>query len=118
MKVAPFILLLGLASCGLSDSRRSSEQVLELVPFGTPLMAARQVMEQEQFSCSVVSYTNPPQARNKAEWDLWNTPVVRGSQRFAVTNVSVLKCTRRKCVVTFTVVNGETSGLAVRGTFR
>jgi hypothetical protein len=117
MKSATFILLLGLVGCSHSDLRESTQQIIELLPFGTPLALARQAMEQRQFNCSIVSYTNAAQARNQAEWNLWNTPVVKGGQRFAVTNVSVLRCTRTNCVVTFTVVNGETSGVAVKGSF-
>jgi hypothetical protein len=79
---------------------------------GTPLEAARQIMTQHQFICSVDSFTNPAQMSNSA---IWNTPFVKGGQRLAVTNVSRLKCQTNSCVVTFWLVNGETTSFSVKG---
>jgi hypothetical protein len=79
---------------------------------GTLLEEARQTMTQHQFSCSVDSYTNPAQMSNSA---IWYGPFVKNGQRLAVTNVSRLTCTTNGCVVTFWVVNGETTSLAVKG---
>jgi hypothetical protein len=91
---------------------RTTRKILEFVPFGTSLEAARQIMTQHQFSCSVDSYTNPAQTPNSA---IWNRPFVKGGLRLAVTNVSRLTCATNGCVVTFWVVNGETTSLAVKG---
>jgi hypothetical protein len=115
MKGVILILFLGFAGCSHSDLVKSTEQVLDMVPIGTPSALAQQAMEQRQFTCSLVSYTNAAQARNQAEWNLWNTPVVRGGRSFAVTNVSVLRCTKTNCMVTFTLLNDGTSGVAVKG---
>ena len=97
-----------------SESESTSSQIIELVPFGTPLEAARQIMTQHQFSCSVDSYTNPAQMSNSS---IWNHPFVKDGQRLAVTNVARLRCETNGCHVTFWVVNGETVSLAVKGKF-
>jgi hypothetical protein len=95
-----------------SELPRTSAQILELVPMGTLLEDARQTMTQHQFSCAIDSYTNPAQMSNSA---IWYAPFVKNGQRLAVTNVSRLTCTTNGCVVTFWVVNGETTSLAVKG---
>jgi hypothetical protein len=91
-----------------------SRQILELVPFGTPLKEARRTMTQRQFTCSVDSYTNPAEMSNSA---IWEAPFVKNGQRLAVTNVSRLTCATNGCVATFWVINGETTSLAVKGNF-
>jgi hypothetical protein len=103
-----------LAGGNRSELSKTSGQILELVPFGTSLEAARQIIMQHQFSCSIDSYTNPAQMSNSA---IWYAPFVKNGQRLAVTNVSRLKCTTNTCVATFWVVNGETTSLAVKGDF-
>ncbi len=117
MRILPFVLLAGLAGCSYSETRKSSEQILELVPLGTPLASAQQAMEQRQFKCSVVSYSDPSQMTNSSELRIWRQDIVRGGQHFPVTNVARLKCERTNCVVMFTVLNGETTGVAVKGKF-
>jgi len=69
-------------------------------------------MTQHQFTCSVTSYTNPAQMSNSS---IWYAPFVKNGQRLAVTNVSRMICTTNACVVTFWVVNGETTSFAVKG---
>src|SRR5689334_21405167 len=51
-----------------SELPRTTAQLLELVPMGTPLEEARQTMTQHQFICSVNSYSNPAQMPNNAIW--------------------------------------------------
>jgi hypothetical protein len=99
---------------GGNRSDRTTAQILDLVPTGTPLEEARQTMTQHLFSCSVASYTNPAQMSYSG---IWYAPFVKNGQRLAVTNVSRLTCTTNRCVVTFWVVNGETTSFAVKGDF-
>ena len=97
-----------------SEPPRTTSHILELVPMGTTLEAARQIMTEHQFVCSVDCYTNPAQMSNGA---IWNTAYVKGGRRFAVTNVSRLKCESNGCAVTFWLVNSETISLSVKGQF-
>ena len=92
----------------------TTRKALELVPFGTPLEAARQTMNEHQFICSVDSYTNSAQMSNSA---IWNAPFVKGGERLAVTNVARLICKTNSCTLTFWLVNGETTSLSVKGEF-
>jgi hypothetical protein len=101
-----------ISSGNRSELPRTTAQLLELVPMGTPLEETRQTMRQHQFSCSVNLYTNPAQMSDSS---IWYAPFVKNGQRLAVTNVSRLTCTTNGCVATFWVVNGETTGLAVKG---
>ena len=86
------------------------EQISQWVPNGTPIASARQIMEQHQFVCSVVSYTNAEQMAGSADAVFWKTIVTRNGQHFAVTNISYLECKTPQCDITFTVINGEVSG--------
>jgi hypothetical protein len=97
-----------------SEFPETTKRTLELVPFGTPLEAACQTMTEHQFICSVDSYTNPAQMSNSA---IWNTPFVKNGQPLAITNVSRLKCKTNNCVLTFWLINGETTSLSVKGHF-
>jgi hypothetical protein len=97
-----------------SELPRTTREILELVPIGTPLEAARQRMTEHHFVCSLDSYTNPAQMSNSA---IWNAPFVKGGQRMAVTNVARLTCKTNDCAVTFWLINGETTSLAVKGQF-
>jgi hypothetical protein len=112
MKILPFILLVALTGCSHPESRaaRMGRQIQQWVPDGTPLAAARQIMEQHQFTCSVVSFTNAEQMSNSPDAVLWNTIVTRDGQHYKVTNVSHLDCKTPQCEITFSVVNGETTG--------
>src|SRR5512140_201567 len=87
---------------GRNPPERTARQILERVPTGTSLEAARQTMTEHQFICSVESYTNPAQMSNSA---IWNTPLVKGGQRLAITNVSRLRCETNGCAVTFWLIN-------------
>lgn len=99
---------------GPSKLPKANERVLELVPMGTPLEAARQIMTEHHFNCSVDSYDSPTQMSDRA---IWNRPFVKGGQRWAVTNVARLKCETNGCVVTFWLINGETTSLSLKGDF-
>ena len=117
MKILPFILLFALMGCGHSESqsRRLSEQISQMVPDGTSLASARQIMEQRKFACSVVSYDKVEQITNSADAILWTTFVVRDGLRQAVTNISHLECKSSRCQVTFTLLNGATTGFSASG---
>ena len=111
------MLVVVLTGCGHPESRaqKMGEQISQWVPVGTPLVAARQIMEQHQFACSVVSYASAEQMSNSPDAVLWKTIVTRDRQHFAVTNISHLECKSPHCSITFTVVNGEVSGHSAFG---
>ena len=117
MRTPLLILLVVLTGCSHSASRaeKLSRQIQQWVPDGTPLAAARQMMQQHQFKCSVISFDNAEQMTNSADAVLWKTIVVRDGQHFAVTNVSHLECKTPQCGITFSVVNGETVGFTAGG---
>ena len=117
MKIILFVLLLALVGCSQKDPEvvKMGKQVLKWVPNGTPLLSARQIMEQQHFICSVVSYTNANQMVGKKDAALWNTIVTRGDQHFTVTNISYLDCKTEHCSVRFTVLNGQTAGFSAGG---
>lgn len=117
MKLLVFVLLVVLLGCSRpkSHAQKMDEQILQWVPFGTCLAEARQVMEQHQFTCSVVSYDNAQQMTNSADALRWKTIVARNRQHFAVSNVTHLECKRPHLSITFSVVNGETAGFRAGG---
>ena len=77
-------------------------------------------MEQQHFTCSVVSYDSPEQMTGTAYPDavLWKTVVVTNGITMPVTNVAHLICSRTNCTVTFALANGRTSRLSAAGSFR
>jgi hypothetical protein len=107
-------LVRDLASRDPSGLPATTKQLLELVPMGTSLETARQIMTKHQFICSIDAYTNPAQMSNSA---IWYVPFVKDGQRLAITNVARLKCETNGCSVTFWLVNGETTSLSVKGQF-
>jgi len=117
MKTVALILLGVLTGCGNPKSRaeKMGEQISQWVPYGTPLVSARQIMERQGFVCSVTSYTNAEQMSSSPDAVLWKTIVTRDGQHFAVTNISHLECKRAQCEITFTVINGEVSGHSAFG---
>jgi hypothetical protein len=117
MKILPLVLLVALTGCDHPESRaqKMGEQISQWVPVGTPLAAAQRIMEEHQFTCSVVSYANAEQMSNSPDAVLWKTIVTRDRQHFAVTNISHLECKSPQCSITFTVVNGEVSGHSAFG---
>ncbi len=117
MRMLLIMLLIVPTGCGHADSRaqKMGEQISQWVPVGTSLAAARRIMEQHQFTCSVVSYASAEQMSNSPDAVLWKTIVTRDRQHFAVTNVVHLECKSPQCSITFTVVNGEVSGHSALG---
>jgi hypothetical protein len=109
-----FVALMG---CGLQESQaeKRSRQIAEWVPYKTSLESARRAMEQQHFTCSVVSYDNAEQMSNNIDAHLWRTIVVRDDQRFAVTNVTHLDCKKPQCHITFALVNGQVTGYTFFG---
>jgi hypothetical protein len=123
MKILPFLLLFALAGCSNRESRdkQMSRQILQWVPMHTSLAAARQIMEQHQYACSVTSYDTIEQMTNGGgqnlivESALWTTALSRHGQQEAVTNITHLKCESATSNITFRVLNGETEGFAISG---
>src|SRR4051794_33167699 len=98
MKMLPFILLLALVGCDRSGEQamltQTSEQVRQWVPTGASLAAARQTMEQHQFSCSVTSYGSLEQMKlvRPKEAGIWWGSIIRDHATQTVTNVTDLEC--------------------------
>jgi len=101
-------------------AHRPGDQVLKWVPWGTSLESARQIMEQHEFTCSVVTYDGPEQMTNTAQADavLWNTVEITNGVTYRVTNVAHLKCVKTNCTVIFALANGRTSRLFASGLIR
>jgi len=119
VKTSFIVLLLALVGCGRSSHpaqkamlMHTNDLVLKWVPMGTSLSAARQNMEQHQFKCSVVSYSSAEQMKEPGATNIWKGSVIRNGVSGPVTNVTRLQCKQGSLQVCFTLVNGETRGLA------
>ena len=119
MKLPPFILMFALFGCARSDSdnpaSHTSRQIEEWVPPGTSLALARQIMEQHQFACTVVSYDSKAAMPPGADTLRWDTGIIRDGKPESVTNLTLLICRRNETnggvwvyETTLTVLNGET----------
>lgn len=123
MKLLPFILMFVLAGCSQPESpaTQMSHQIQEWVPAGTSLAAARQIMEQHQFTCTVGSYESKAAMPPGSDTIRWDTGIIRNGKPAALTNLTLLNCIRTETnggvwihEVTLTVLNGKTdSGLTV-----
>jgi hypothetical protein len=123
MKISPFILLVVLIGCGRSDTpnpaSQMSQQIQQWVPKGTSVAAARQIMEQHQFVCTVGSYDSKaamPSGSDPLWWDAGGF-IGKSGKTLPVTNVTLLTCTRADTNsdvwaydVTLTGVDGEFDG--------
>ena len=123
MKFLPFILMFALAGCSQPENpaTQMSHQIQEWVPAGTALASARQIMEQHQFACTVGSYDSKAAMPPGSDTIRWDTGVLKDGRYAALTNLSLLTCSRTETngsvlvyEATLTVLNGETdSGLTV-----
>ena len=106
-----------LVGCSRTENpaTKMSHQVHQWVPDGTPLVAARQIMEQHQFTCTIDSYTNQAAMYDsaKGQWkdivfDYWNSTVTNISiLKFHMTNSTELN---GKYSVTLRAINGRIDG--------
>ena len=119
VKTSSLIVLLTLLGCGRPPQKtekvmlmHTNDLVLKWVPMGSSLGVARQNMEQHQFKCSVVSYKSPGEMKEPGATNIWKGAVSRNGVSSAVTNVTRLQCRQGPLEVQFTLVNGETRGLA------
>ena len=113
MKYLPLILMFAIFGCGRtgSPSEDLNQQILEWVPAGTPLSSARQILEQHQFTCTVVSYTNmEAMVRDHQDAFPFTTGVLRDGKIQAVTNVSILHFKSQKAEGRLTSVNSQFTG--------
>ena len=71
MKLLTFILMLALVGCGSRESRdkQTAQQIRQWVPQWTSLQTTRQIMEQHQFACSIISYDSVAQMTNSPDKD-------------------------------------------------
>ena len=119
MKVLPFILMFALIGCVRRDNpaTQMSRQIQRWVPAGTSLAAARQIMEQHHFTCTVDSYDSKAAMPPGADTIRWDTGIFRNGRFGALTNLSLLNCSHSHTnggvfdyEATLTVLNGETDG--------
>ena len=102
MKILPFILVIALigCSCSKSPAKKMAKELPQWIPTGTSLVAARQIMEQHQYVCSVVSYDNVGAINNKPHLDAADLDAVQWTQVYMqrsgesepATNISILRC--------------------------
>jgi hypothetical protein len=122
MKIIPVILLFWLIGCSREEPNPASQmsrQIQQWVPKGTPVAAARQIMEQHQFVCAVGSYDSraamPPDS-DPLWWDAGSF-ISKSGKTLPVTNVTILTCKREDTNndvwaydATLTAVDGEFDG--------
>ena len=123
MKISPFILLVALIGCSRTQTTtqttilasQMNQQIQGWVPRGTSVAAARQIMEQHQFVCTVGSYDSRaamPPGSDPLWWDA--SSVTRDGKTMPVTNVTILTCNRADTNETYCAtlgaVNGEIDG--------
>jgi hypothetical protein len=99
MKTLPFILSLALVGCSHSGAPGATapgvimgEELHQWIPANTSLAAARQIMEQHQYACSVASYDSLNGITNNPDAVQWTKEFIRNHGSEAVTNISVLDC--------------------------
>ena len=115
MKALPFILLVVLIGCSRTQTpslgSQMNQQIQEWVPKGTSVAAARQIMEQHQFVCTVGSYDSKAAMPPGSDPLWWDAGSYRG---MPVTNVTILTCKRVESNMTYyatlSAVNGEIDG--------
>ena len=119
VKTSSLILFLTLIGCGRPAGKtekvmlvHTNDLVLKWVPMGSSLGVARQNMEQHDFKCSVISYNSAAEMKEPGATNIWKGGVSRNGISTPVTNVTRLECKKGPIEVLFTVVNGETKGLA------
>jgi hypothetical protein len=113
MKHLPLVLMLALFGCGRAESPADqfSRQIQEWVPVGTPLLSARQVLEEHQFICTTVSYTNKEtMVQDHQDSIFFTTGVIRDGKVQAVTNVTILDFKNQSAGGRLTAVNGQIVG--------
>jgi hypothetical protein len=114
--VFPLVLLVALLGCGKRQvaSDRLTRQVQQWITNGTPLLAAQQILEQHQFNCSVLSYSNKQSMAQGGTNDLdshwWDTSLSVNGRSVPVTNITHLKFTATNVWGILTHLNGQYSG--------
>jgi hypothetical protein len=117
MKLLPFILIITLIGCSRTESptHRINRQIQQWIPEGTSLASARQILEQHQFTCSVVSYDNIEAITNNPDAVKWATLFAKTE---AVTNISLLNGDwtdknniTNRCKAGWIIINNKTVGL-------
>jgi hypothetical protein len=116
MKTLPIILLVVLIGCSRSETpnraSQISQQIQRWVPMGTSVTAARQIMEQHQFVCTVSSYDSRaamPPGSDPIWWEIGRF-IGRDGKAMPVTNVTILDFKQANCSARLSAVNGETDG--------
>lgn len=95
-------------------SAKIDSQLHEWIPEGTPVASARQIMEQRQFTCSVVSFDNIRAITNNPDAVQWTQNFILENRKTeAVTNISVLNCydQRNRCSAGWLAINNRMLGL-------
>ena len=123
MKLLTFILMLALVGCGSRESRdkQTAQQIRQWVPQWTSLQTTRQIMEQHQFACSIISYDSVAQMTNSPDKDdreldsVWTRFHDQKGQPETVTNVTHLECKSAKCDIVFMIANDKMIGFRFSG---
>jgi hypothetical protein len=123
MKALPFILFVTLVGCSrqapTNVALQMSEQLQQWIPKGTPVAAARQIMEQHQFACTIGSYDSRAAMPSGSDPKWWDdgSYITSGGKTLSVTNVTILTCKRADTTndvwaydATLTAVDGEFDG--------
>jgi len=68
------------------------DELHQWIPADTSLASARQIMEQHQYACSVVSYDTLNSITNNSNAVQWTKDFIQNHASEVVTNISVLDC--------------------------
>ena len=113
------LLCFGCSKQTPSPVEKLNSELIRVIPFGTSLESAKQMMEQRQYVCTVKSYSRPEAMPTIEERKLF---VRRSINAEVVTNVSYLECipsgndTNICSLARFTVINNKTTRLWVAAT--
>jgi uncharacterized protein YcfL len=96
MKTLLFILVFALVGCSHSEppAKDLATELIEWIPAGSSLASVRQIMEQHQFVCSIVSYNDVNAMSNtNPNAFSWTQSFIHNSGiSEPVTNITTLNC--------------------------
>ena len=95
MKTFPLVLLFALVGSSNSEppAKNLADELIQWIPAGSSLAAVRQIMEQHQFVCSIVSYDDLNAMSNNPTAFWWTKSFIQNSGRSEpVINITTLNC--------------------------
>lgn len=113
MRVLLLIVLVVLVGCGRPVT---NDQVLHWVPMGAPLASARLAMEQQGFTCTVLSDEQYKKQEDGLPWYgvCLNTTRQNGESLEIATNVCYLACERGKVRIMVRLADDKSTGFGMR----